>query len=339
MVLLASITQLIQQTRSVNSQTLKLLRTLATGLLLALVFYQAGLFSESGREQFLSTLAGANFYFLLLSIVVGVVINMSSALKWWMLIRAKGIIAGYWRIFAYYLIGQFYNLFLPTSVGGDFVRSYELGKFSGRQADSLASVFIERYTGVLTLLAISVLAVLSQLARFNVGFVIFSLVAFAIGLGFIAWMVFDSRVYQAVKDWVVQRLPAAQKIFLKLDKLFSSIDGYKQQPVAIVWAFINSLVFYFVAVLNVWVSALVFQLDVAFVDILIATPIIMLIMNIPLSIGNIGLMEFAYSSVFVLMGYPPALGLSVAILMRLKSLIDGLMGASLAPLFVTQKHE
>ena len=90
--------------------------------------------------------------------------------------------------------------------------------------------------------------------------------------------------------------------------------------------------------LNVYVTALVFNVDVALLDVLIATPIIMLIMNIPLSVGNIGLMEFAYINVLQLMGYSPVLGLSVAILMRLKSLFDGALGGMLHPLFVTQKH-
>ena len=72
---------------------------------------------------------------------------------------------------------------------------------------------------------------------------------------------------------------------------------------------------------------------------LVATPIIMLIMNIPLSVGNIGLMEFAYAEVFTLMGYSPALGLSVAILMRIKSLVDGAMGGLLHPVFVTKKYQ
>lgn len=321
-----------------NKQILKLLQIVVTFALLALVFYQVGLFNEAGRQQFYSTIEGANLSYLWLSIAVGVFINMCSAFKWWMLIYAQGVIVGYWRIFAYYLVGQFYNLFLPTSVGGDVVRSYELGKFSGRQADALASVFVERYTGVLTLLALSGFAVLSQLSRFNVDFVVVSLVIFALALAFIAWMIFDPRLYNLCKVKCTAWVPMSARIFSKLDKLLASIDRFRSQPSSIVWAFVNSLLFYVVAVLNVWVTALVFQLDVLLVDIAIATPIIMLIMNIPLSIGNIGLMEFAYSSVFVLMGYPPALGLSVAILMRLKSLIDGAMGAALAPLFVTQKH-
>jgi len=322
-----------------NKSILQVTQIFATIALLALVFWQVGLFSESGRATFIETLTGANFRYLLLSVAVGILINMVSAFKWFMLTQSQHLNAGYWRIFSYYLIGQFYNLFLPTSVGGDVVRSYELGKFSGRQADALASVFVERYTGVLVLLLAAGLAVLSQLSVFNVDFVIISLIAFTAILAVIAWIVINYRIYESISTGLQMRFPIAAKLFTKLDKLMLSIGRYKEQRGALVWAFINSIVFYLVAVLNVYVTALVFEANVAFIDILVATPIIMLIMNIPLSVGNIGLMEFAYINVLQLMGYSPALGLSVAILMRLKSLLDGAMGGLLHPLFVTQKQQ
>ena len=104
-------------------------------------------------------------------------------------------------------------------------------------------------------------------------------------------------------------------------------------------AFVNSVFFYLAAVINVLITAMVFNVEVSFVDMLIATPIIMVIMNLPISFGNIGLMEFAYTNVFLLMGYGPELGLSVAVLMRLKSFVDGALGGILHPIFVTQKHE
>ena len=307
--------------------------------LLCLLVYQAGLATKEGRDALLTTLSGANLWVLGLSVLVGVVINLASAFKWWMLIRAQDIVAGYWRVFSYYLVGQFYNQVLPTSVGGDVVRSYELGRFTGRQADALASVFVERYTGVLVLLLIAGTAVLAQLARFDSRIIYISLVAFSIGLALIAWLVLDLRAYAKVRNFVIGMAPKLSTLFTKIDKLLDSISAYRQSPRALVVAFANSFLFYFIAVVNVYVTALVFQADVAFVDILIATPVIMLLMNLPISLGNLFLMEFSYSSVFVLMGYSPALGLSVAVTMRLKSLIDGVMGGVLHPFFVTKKHE
>jgi len=284
-------------------------------------------------------LKNADIGFLVLSILVGVLVNIGSALKWFMLIRSQNLMAGYWRTFAYYLVGQFYNQLLPTSVGGDVVRSYELGKFSGRKADALASVFVERYTGVLTLLMLSVVAMLTQLSKLNVGFVTLSIAVFAIGLGFIAWMIVDKRVYHTVRQKLTYWVPKSNSAFIKADKLLASVDAYRDHPQAIFWAFVNSLLFYVLAVFNVFVTTLVFDLNISFSDICIATPIIMLIMNLPISIGNFGLMEGAYAGVFKLLSYDPLLGVSVALLMRIKSLIDGVIGGILHPIFVTQKHE
>jgi len=324
---------------TLNSSLLKIARIIVTIGLLLLVFYLADLFSEEGRQNLLNTLKNADATWLIAAVLIGVVINMVSAFKWYLLTRSQSLGAGYWRIFAYYLIGQFYNMFLPTSVGGDFVRSYELGRFSGRQADSLASVFVERYTGVLTLLLVAGVAVLSQIARFNQDFIMATLLVFALGLGFIAWLVLDPRLYVWCREVVSSRVAASKVVFTKLDKLLLSLEAYKSQPLTIVLAFLNSLLFYFVAVLNVLITAWVFNADVLFLDILIATPIIMLIMNLPISLGNIGLMEVSYISVLELMGYGAELGLAIMVLMRLKSVLDALIGGLLQPIFVTKKHE
>lgn len=317
----------------------KILQILITILLVILVSYQAGLWSTSGRDVFAKMLINANLTLLIVAVVFGVIVNLLSAFKWYLLCRSQQLNAGFWRVFVYYVIGQFYNMFLPTSVGGDVVRSYQLGKFTGRQSDSLASVFVERYTGVLTLLLVAAIAMLTQISRLDSRLVIFCIVFFAIVLSFVTWFVVDPRPYQWMKMQALARWTRLQGVFSKLDRLVLSIDAYRHQPFVLAVAFLNSVLFYLVAVMNVYLCALVFNLNVLFLDVLIATPIIMLIMNIPLSFGNIGFMELGYSTMFALMGYGPELGLSIAILMRFKSLFDALIGGILSPIFVTQKPE
>lgn len=326
-------------TLPLNKILIKLLQLTATLSLLGLVMYQAGLFSVDGQQAFLALIRQASLPLLVLSVLVGIAVNMVSAFKWYVITQSQGITAGYWRIFAYYVVGQFYNMFLPTSVGGDVVRSYELGKFSGRQADSLASVFVERYTGVVVLLVCAGLAVLAQLSRFYVDFVIVSLILFTLALLLLGWLVFDPRLYKWVENKLANESSLLKSLFQKVDKLFLAVGAYRSQPRVLILALLNSVLFYFIAVVNVYVTAQVFSSEVVFWHMLLAAPIIMLIMNLPISFGNIGLMEFAYTNVFMLMGYGAELGLSVALLMRLKSFVDGAVGGVLHPLFVTQKHE
>src|SRR5207302_10453859 len=61
---------------------------------------------------------------------------------------------------AYYYVGMFFNLVLPTSVGGDVVRAWYLDGRSGRKVSAFLSVFADRASGLLMLIAIACAAAL-----------------------------------------------------------------------------------------------------------------------------------------------------------------------------------
>ena len=53
---------------------------------------------------------------------------------------------------------MFFNLVLPTSVGGDVVRAWYLDGGSGRKVPAFLSVFADRASGLLMLIAIACVA-------------------------------------------------------------------------------------------------------------------------------------------------------------------------------------
>ena len=313
----------------------KAFRLLMTIVLLLLVIYLTGLFDADKRAELWSTLSNPNWFWLILCVFVGFLVNFSSAVKWWMLANAGGLKVGLFRTWAYYMVGMFYNLILPTSVGGDVIRSYEMGKFTQNQSMSLASVFVERYTGVVVLLLLSLLAVFINTTVFNVPIITYSLLAFSIALAGLGWLAFDGRSLKLFKGLFAGIHLIFEKIFAKVEKLHDAVGIYKKTKGALTWAFINSLIFYALAVLNVFTTAKAFELNVDLQAIILATPVIMLLMNIPLSIGNHGIMEFSFTMTFELLGLGAILGLSTALLIRLKSFLDGGIGAALHPIYST----
>jgi len=313
----------------------KVIRVLVTLLLLALVFYLAGLFDSDKRQELWQTLKNPDWLWLIICVFVGFLVNLSSSIKWWMLANAGGLKVSLLRTWAYYMVGMFYNLIMPTSVGGDVVRAYEMGKYSRNQAMSLASVFVERYTGVVVLLLLSLVAVFINATQFNVPIITYSLLAFSMALAGLGWLAFDGRSLRFFKGVFGGLHSLVDKIFAKVEKLHSAVSVYRKNKGALSWAFINSLIFYALAVLNVFTTAKVFNLEVDFQAIVLATPVIMLLMNIPLSIGNHGIMEFSFTMTFELLGLGAILGLSTALLIRLKSFLDGGIGAVLHPLYST----
>lgn len=313
----------------------KVVRIVATILLLVLVVYLAGLFDAEKRIELLDMLKNPNWFWLVTCVIVGVLVSFASAIKWWMLAKGGGLHVSLGRTWAYYMVGMFYNLILPTSVGGDVVRAYEMGKHTKNQPMALASVFVERYSGILVLLLLSLIAVFINATQFNQPIITYSLCAFSLALAALGWMAFDGRSLILAKrifgDWHA----IFDKIFAKIEKLHEAVAIYRKNKGALTWAFINSLVFYALAVLNVFTTAKVFDLNVDLNAIVLATPVIMLLMNVPLSIGNHGIMEFAFTITFELLGLGSLLGLSTALLIRLKSFLDGAAGAVLHPIFST----
>ena len=309
------------------------IRLLITAVLLLYVLQKVGLFDATSRAELFALIASVRIPVLLLSLFVSLLLNLSSAFKWYLLLRSRGIAVSFFRAWALYMVGIFFSLLLPTSMGGDLIRIHELGRLTGKRAEAAASVFVERFSGMVVLFFLTIVAVLLQRQLLSVAWMTISLVVAVMASLAVIWILVDDRPYSFVKTWLSRRLPFLVGILGKLDKIHGAVLEYRGDRKALFIALINTLLFYLLAVVNVYVTALAFNSEVGFTELLIAVPLIMFIMNLPISIGGIGLMEFAFVFIFGISGYSSALALSTALLMRLKSFFDAGMGGLLYPLF------
>jgi uncharacterized membrane protein YbhN (UPF0104 family) len=71
----------------------------------------------------------------------------------WRLVLGPDDAPPFGRLLRLYLVGQFFSLFLPTSVGGDAVRAVAVSRGARRPAWAVSSVVFERFLGLVTLLA------------------------------------------------------------------------------------------------------------------------------------------------------------------------------------------
>jgi uncharacterized protein (TIRG00374 family) len=103
----------------------------------------------------------ANLWLIGLALLLQLLGVALSAAKWWVVLRARGELVPLRWLLGVYLVGQFANNFLPTTVGGDALRVAQLGRRIGSYSQASASVFIERLTGFLALSLIANLALLA----------------------------------------------------------------------------------------------------------------------------------------------------------------------------------
>ena len=122
--------------------------------LLAKLLVMTGLLAVLYRHvdfaAFRAALAGLVWGWLPLIYALFLLNTTLSARKWQLLLRADGVRAPLGSLLASYLIGTFFNLFLPSSIGGDSYRVVDASRHGGA-AKSFASVFADRLTGFLAL--------------------------------------------------------------------------------------------------------------------------------------------------------------------------------------------
>jgi uncharacterized protein (TIRG00374 family) len=106
-------------------------------------------------HQVAEAFAHLNWGLWLLAVACYVGCQIVSSLRWQWLARPLGFHQPFRRFVALYFIGMFFNLVLPTSVGGDVVRAWYLAEGPGRRLDAFLSVFVERLSGLLVLLLIA----------------------------------------------------------------------------------------------------------------------------------------------------------------------------------------
>lgn len=91
----------------------------------------------------------------------GVQLGLSSY-RWRILGRALGFYHPWWRYLQLYYVGLFFNLFLPTSMGGDVVRALNLAAEPGRRLAAGWSVVSDRLSGLVALVMLACAASLLQ---------------------------------------------------------------------------------------------------------------------------------------------------------------------------------
>jgi uncharacterized membrane protein YbhN (UPF0104 family) len=132
----------------------KYLRFAITGLLMGLIAWKTDW--AAVRQAF----AELNVSLWLSAVGLLICSQMISAARWRIFARQLGMERSFWLLTKFYLIGMYFNLLLPTSVGGDVVRVWYLNANSGRKLRAAAAVLLDRINGLIVLVALACVAVL-----------------------------------------------------------------------------------------------------------------------------------------------------------------------------------
>jgi glycosyltransferase 2 family protein len=251
--------------------------------------------------------------------ILGVVVR---AARWQVLLRALGLNRSLGELVNWYFVGSFFNVILPTGFGGDAVRAAELGQDTGRFGAAINSVIVDRYLGLIVLLAMG-------------------LTAWAITPGIapsgMFWLIAALFVGGLLAAWLVRRPWWAQWSqrpgifgravrFLKLRQLSESVAPYDRYTIlrglGISLVFNLLLIGWNVAIAQGLGLHLPLTVYLAFV------PLTSVALLLP-AFGGLGVREMTYVGLFGSIGVPRAIALALSLGVYCITVATGLIGGIL----------
>ncbi len=280
------------------------------------------LFWSLDWRQFLQTLSTAKFDFVAAALVAYIAGKVLTAIRWAMLARPLGFKNSLKEFVAFYYIGMFFNLFAPSTLGGDAGKVYYLAR------ETAAAGRAETATR----------AVISILADRVIGMAVLFWIAAVALLGFPGYAeLFPPPVRYAT--YIVAVLPllayaafplvgrSLAKIRHSLaQKLYDMGNAYWRRPDVLAGAVLMSLAFHLiqVAIQVLIADALAFELPWSYA--LVFFPLVDVVAMLPVSISGIGLREGGYLFFLGRLGVAPERAIASSIVWLAIVVASGLVG-------------
>jgi len=274
-------------------------------------------------NQVLQLLSSLEWWPFAVSLFLFLLGSFVRSYRWGSLVWALGIEASWARLTGLFFVGTFYNLFLPTGLGGDAVKMYELSRDDGDAASAVSSVLVDRFLGLFVLFAMALLVLASspQLVRPDVRAVIV--------VGFFGCLIGVVLLLQRtwIESWGRRlRLDRLLGRFKILRQLYGSIHLYG--TAALVRATMASVVWNLILILVYYLLGVSVGVDLSFGYYLLFVPVISVLLVVP-SVGGLGIREGATVLLFSRVGVPEsqalALALAYDVLLVASALIGGIV--------------
>lgn len=295
-----------------------------------------------------------DWFFLAISFAVTLVMVVASCAKWKLILDLNKTKISFIHLFKIYCIGYFFSNILPSTVGGDVVRSYYAGRLIKNQAFSAIAVFVERFSGIFCLFLLAAFAPLLRPELYKSLYVFFP-ASGGLFLAALTVFLFKAENPLAVLKFFSEKglgllVFAGEKTGLQIfakaaailekglnftvaklarlrQELEVATEAIQKDRGFLLRLGLLTILFYILTWVNVYTCFLAFGVRVDFITICAIVPAIMFVAHIPITLlGNLGYFESVFVFYFLLVGVAAPETLAMGLLLRVKMLTMGVVG-------------
>jgi uncharacterized protein (TIRG00374 family) len=220
--------------------------------------------------------------------------------QWGRLLGAAGIELPFWKVSAYYFVGQFFNNFLPANVGGDFMRTVDASRSGSTRANALSTVILDRLIGTVALGGVAVVSTLPAINRFHLAAAYTGVVAFFVVSVVMLRALLEPRVL-ATLERTLARI-GLSRLSPSLDRLSESLAEFRNRKRLLLELLSVALVTQImrIGVHILFARALGIHVEAAYFFLFV--PLLAVIVSLPISLNGIGVREGAGILLFGMVG-------------------------------------
>lgn len=294
------------------------IRILGTFLLLAFIL------SKVDVSDVVAHIRKVPFYLLFLIFLWYVATQLLGVYRWKILLRTQGIDIPFGRLFVVTMKALYFNMVLPTAMGGDVIRGYALYKNAENRSAGVASVLVDRMIGMTAMVGIALFSVLwggRYLSETPFTLAIFS---FA-GLYFLGLALLATSMLKRMTGLVLRVLPL-QSLSEKIMSFYDVLFAYFAYKKTMGFALVLSLLLQAGVIFTYFFVAMLMHINVSLFHFFLFMPVVWIISMLPVSIGGLGLREGAFIFLFTKVGIPKEACFSLSILATAIAMVLGLLG-------------
>jgi glycosyltransferase 2 family protein len=287
-----------------------LLRVVLSGALLGY------LLSRLDRGALTTAMADVEVSGWLLAVLLYLLSQISSGIRWATLARPIGFHLGWLRFQQLYFEGMFFSLCLPSSIGGDVFKALRLGGDGRGRILAACTVVADRVAGVLAIMLIGFTALAQRTYSLSAA------QTAGVGLALTAVTLVATRIGFALLDWPTGRIPNHHPIAHYLERLLP----YHHHPYVFWGAIGLGLFVQGLNVVTVMALGSALGLDLPAEAYCIAVPMVGLMTALPISLNGVGVREGGLMWILGTYGLTNALGVALGLLWFSVTVMTGLMG-------------
>ncbi len=217
-----------------------------------------------------------------------VFINVLAGVRLYYVLKIQGIKTVFHRVLFFSFVGLFFNLFLPSSLGGDIVKAYFISKDSGAKLKTVSAILIDRLVGLGAVISIALFTLPVFIKTYADKKLVAAVLLVSAGFIFCSLLFLSRRVARKFR-FLIYLIPSelGKK---KVSEFYHMIAECRQHFLKLSFCYTLSL---FIQMIFIWTGFLISKsigMNVPFLVFMLILPITGIMAMFP-SLGGLGIRE------------------------------------------------